>query len=80
MTVEWVDAVPQPTRNGKWARICDELRTRPGQWARVHTSTSTAFATMLKQGKLGGSAPGEFEATCRRNVDGKYEIYARYVG
>lgn len=80
MAVEWVDEVPDRRRVGKWHRICDELRSKPGHWAKVYTASNTAFATMLKKGELGGSKPGEFEATCRRSPDGKYDIYARYVG
>lgn len=84
MAVEWVTAVPEKKRAGKWVRICAELRvgakTRPGEWARIYTSGNTAFATMLKQGKLGDAVPGEFEALSRRNADGKYDIYARFVG
>lgn len=78
--VEWVDDVPDRKRMGKWAKICAELRTKPGHWAKVHSSSNTAFATMLKRGDLGDAQPGEFEATCRRTADGRYDIYARYVG
>jgi hypothetical protein len=78
--VEWVQEVPRRRRAGKWQAITSELRSRPGEWARVDTVSNTAFATMLKQGKLGDAEPGEFEATCRRNDDGSYDIYARYVG
>lgn len=79
MSVEWVDDVPERKRIGKWYRICAELRTEPGHWARVETASNTAFATMLKQGKLGDAAPGEFEATTRRRKDGQYDIYARFT-
>lgn len=81
MPIEWVDEVPERRRSGRWVRVTQELRARPGQWAKVDTGvTNTAFATMLKQGRLGNAEPGEFEATCRRNDDGTYDVYARYVG
>lgn len=79
MEIEWVEQVPERRRTGKWTRICDELRERPGHWAKVETASSTAYATMLKQGKLGDARPGEFEATTRRREDGDYDIYARCV-
>jgi hypothetical protein len=78
--VDWVEKVPQRKRRGKWFEITAALRTRPGQWARVATSTNTSYATMLKQGKLGDALPGEFEAESRRDDVGSYDIYARYVG
>lgn len=78
--IEWVTEVPDSRkRQGKWARICEQLRSRPGEWAKVYTSSNTAFATMLKQGKLGNAEPGEFSATCRRRTDGDYDIYAMFV-
>lgn len=78
--VDWVEKVPQRKRRGKWFEITAALRTRPGHWARVATATNTAYATMLKQGKLGDALPGEFEAESRRDDVGSYDIYARYVG
>lgn len=82
MSVEWVEKPPtaRSGRHGKWAQICAQLRERPGVWARCYTNTSTAYATLLKQGKLGNAMPGEFEAVARKNDFGSYDIYARYVG
>jgi 16S rRNA C967 or C1407 C5-methylase (RsmB/RsmF family) len=77
--LEWVSEPPRRIRRGKWTEILAALRARPGQWARVATTSNTGMATLLRQGKLGDAQPGEFEAVARRDDLGSYDIYARYI-
>lgn len=78
--VEWVSEPPRRRRRGgKWTVILAALRERPGQWARVATSSNTGMATLLRQGKLGDAQPGEFEAVARVDELGAFDIYARYI-
>jgi hypothetical protein len=69
-------------RRTKWTVILNELRGQPGKWARIAVNTkNTGYASMIKNGRLGGADPGEFEAVARRSTEGEdYDLYARYVG
>ena len=63
-----------------WYSIADQLRSRPGEWAKIRTATTkgTAGGTVrrIRIGKFKAFTPaGSFEAT-GRGVD----IWARYVG
>lgn len=71
---------PYTVRTGKWAAIAAELRARPGEWAKVSTSTSngTAYqiASQLRLGKYRPFQPaGQFEAVKRG-----FDVWARFVG
>lgn len=82
MSVEWRKPPRGSERNDSWASILNELRTRPGEWARVSTSATPGIASHIKTGKLGKAKPGEFEAISVKgnHTDDRRDIYARYVG
>lgn len=71
-------------RSTKHTAIAAELKARPGEWARIETSTSpnaaSSMANHISGARLKAYAPaGSFEAVSR-TVDGEYRVYARYVG
>jgi hypothetical protein len=66
------------------AGIARSLKDRPGEWAKIYTSeTSNPASTSAWQIRAGLLVPyrpaGAFEAVSRK-VDGKYRVYARFVG
>ena len=75
---------PPATKGGRgsnrWREILAKLQERPGQWALVLEGGSSANVSHIKSGVYGGGIPGAFEATGRKRPDGRYDIYARYVG
>lgn len=78
--LQWQDP-PTSRKAGKYARIAAELKKRPGKWALINTATTRATTTTIRQGKWPAFAPGgTFEAAAAKRPDGKYDIYARYVG
>jgi len=91
--VEFVDgpppdpAGPGNTGKGKWYRRCALMREHPGQWMRWEVtsySAATGAASRLRspnQNRTHGDAkPGEFEARHHTDENGKFWVYARYVG
>ncbi len=73
--------VTPPSARREWRITLDQLRERPGVWALVATDVATSAANQIKRGRLGGAAPGEFEATLRGIRNGRADkLYARYVG
>lgn len=67
---------------GKHAQIAEELRSRPNEWAIIEENGHASLSTYVNSAKGKAYAPaGTFQATTRRNADGKrYTIYAKYVG
>ena len=56
--------------------VRDTLRSRPGEWAVIHKSSSASLAQLIRTRDAG------FEAVSRVTGTGdeKYSIFARYVG
>lgn len=78
--IQFVDAPPPQRNQHKNQDIADALRKRPGEWAHIGTGNPSR-ATNIKTATLRAFAPaGSFEAVARNLVDGKGDIYARYVG
>lgn len=88
--VVWEDPPPARLgrrSRGRWEAIFAQLRERPGVWALVAVMAkapdrkhgaherAAAQARNIRNGRVGGAAPGEFEAVAR-----KERVYARYVG
>lgn len=74
---------PNPTKGtGKHAEIAAKLRSKPGRWALIQESVSGGVTvTIVKTAKFAAYEPaGAFEATSRRRPDGRFDIYARYLG
>lgn len=68
----------------KYDLLANELRSRPGQWALVlddgSSGKASGLATHIRLGQVLCFTPtGDFDAVTRV-VDGKYLVYARYVG
>lgn len=64
--------------------IAQQLKDRPGEWAWIRNGKSRGAAASIAYHMKIGTSPafrpeGSFEAVSR-NVDGKYRIYARYIG
>jgi hypothetical protein len=87
--VEWGDPPPTNARSGGYSvlgPILKALREKPGQWAKVASSTTSDMAGGIKTGRYVDARPaGAFEATSRlagRTDRGTamYDVYARYVG
>lgn len=79
--LKWQDP-PQDPRgrkpgHGRWKMVADELRSRPGEWALVLVG-SASNVQRIKRGE-DSMGPG-FDATSRRRPDGKFDVYARFVG
>lgn len=77
--LEWAD--PPSKGSVDWTLVASELRARPGEWAIVDRNATVARGTAIKKGRIEAFQPaGSFEATMRGNGDGRYTVYARYVG
>ena len=88
--IRWEDPPPSKRTGaypGKYVRIADALRQRPGEWAVVSEDSQGNLAYYIKHGKLKGfSPPRSFEAVSRINPG--YEsrnnmrstVYARFIG
>lgn len=81
--IVWEDPPPKAThkRASKVAPFFDALREHPGKWALYkEASTSASVCTQIKSGRGYPVTPGEFDAATRKNEDGTYRIYVRFVG
>lgn len=75
--------LPEPTGRqasyGKWSVIADELRSHPGEWAKVDAAETVPSArnrqAAIRNGRLSGMPRGQFEAVTRG-----LDIWARFVG
>ena len=64
-----------------WRRVADALAERPGQWALVAEGYHREAVQQIKQGELSAFRPvGAFDATARSRGNGKFDIYARFIG
>lgn len=74
--LEWKEpptGVGRGNNRGRWAKIAEQLKERPGEWALVARDEWVSNSTTSLQ-KYG------CEATCRGVVNGKAEeVYARYI-
>lgn len=81
VTVEWQTPPPPRLSNGvRWLSEADELRTRPGEWARItdgrspHSARSMVW--QINSGALVAFRPaGDYEGCAR---DGT--VFARWLG
>lgn len=61
------------------------LRERPGEWARIrggytNPTAARAYAAIVRKGRQLGIDEGEFETATRKNDEGTWDVFARYVG
>lgn len=74
--LKWQD--PPPSKGGrkaKWPIVGEQLKAHPEQWALVAESVSGGASGSVKRG-LGPN----FQIATRTRTDGKFDVYARYVG
>lgn len=80
----WEAPPERRTHSSKWQKIAAELRSRPGEWARICEVGSISLATNtagnIRRGNYKGIVAGEFETRSVTPKDGPYYVYARYVG
>lgn len=82
--IRW-EAPRDSKTKGRWDRVADELRARPGEWAIVEllekNNNASRLVSSIRRGVTTSFAPaGTFEAAQRTRDDGGFAIYARYVG
>lgn len=79
--IEWSEPPDNPRAlgNTKYGAVAAQLKSRPGEWAKIADFTSPQsarnFAGNLRRGLGVWSPKGHFEAVAR---EGK--VWARYVG
>jgi hypothetical protein len=83
MPVEWTQPPKVARSKTAWDEVADQLRSRPGEWARVARAVSPATATAIKNGIIVAfRPPGTFDATTgeRDKAKNRCDVYARFVG
>lgn len=83
--LRWEDP-PEPKPGGRrrdprpWALVAAQLRDRPGNWALIEDAcTNPNLTTRIKTGKGWWAPAGAFEARALA-ADGRFLVYARYIG
>lgn len=82
MTVEFVDELPHALRtHGRQEEIRIACRANPGKWAvyKVGARNSSVFATIRKDKVRATNQWDGFQAAVRRQPDGTYIQYVRYM-
>lgn len=81
-TVTWEEP-PDPQRRYDWSAIADELKSRPGEWAKVFNNDRASIVTALRQGAIRVLDPElGFESRTRNNVrepERRCSLYMRWV-
>lgn len=81
---EWSDP-PTQTRgravSEKWQAVADELRSHPGQWAKIAENASPSIASSINKGGYRSFRPkGSFQAVSRSDGENGFNVWAVYVG
>lgn len=75
--LQWIEPPSKGRRGakpGKWSEIANTLRGNPGAWALVSGEEGSS-------GSRARAMPAdEYDVTSRVREDGRYDVYARYVG
>lgn len=72
---------PPPRSAAKHQEIAEELRDHPGQWALALEAVHSTNARVIQQALNRVYQPaGSFQAVSRKRPDGKFDIYARFLG
>lgn len=89
-TLVWQDPPPPGGAAGRtalWPQRLAPFMANPGKWGIVHTYSNASTASSLKkkfrEGVLrvpDGTAAADFEFVGRKNDDGKFDVYCRYLG
>lgn len=81
--IEFVNSVPRDNhRRYNWDDITAQLKAKPGEWAIIEAegakgtnSAAQATSRNIRNGRIKGIEPGEFDAVTRGSV-----VYACYKG
>lgn len=65
---------------GPYIPLFKACRENPGQWFQLQDRKHSSVTGAIRNGRIKGAAPGEFEAVSRNTKDTKGDIYVRYVG
>jgi hypothetical protein len=83
-TTEWVtwEAPPPPRSGYDWMEIANQLRSRPGEWAKIFDDGRISIVNAIRQGNVGALNPVlGFEVRTRNNVRApvrKCSLYMRW--
>jgi hypothetical protein len=81
--IEWGDPPPPnfgPGSTGVWARRLAPFKERPGTWGRYPQRVWRGLPDHIREGRVAGVNPQEWEVTSRNN-DGSYcDLWVRYIG
>ena len=79
--IKWQEPPTDGRIRGQWEKVAAALRGRPGEWALVRERADASQAIRIKRATIPAFSPaGSFEAVSRKREDGKFDVYARYVG
>lgn len=75
---------PSDSRSAFWRAVAEQLREVPGKWALVCDESEWGYAGgiagQIINGRLAAFRPAGTFAATTRTVDGKYRVYARFIG
>jgi len=82
MTVIWEEP-PRRNHRQQLADLCQQLREKPGEWARLDVfptlKVAQITASQLRTGKVEGITKGDFEFTSHKLEDGTAAIWGRFL-
>ncbi len=83
--MKWEDPPPPPSGPGSKGQFFEEikeLRSHPGEWAKLSEDISASYTAIIRKGQSGFSPPGAFQAVVRKisGTPKRGVLYVRYVG
>lgn len=85
ITVETASELPPGNKQGRsrskfYTEIAVTARKNPAEWVVLKGYKSAAIASHMRKGKYPAINPDDHEIECRRENDGTYSLYLKYVG
>ena len=85
ITVETVSELPPDNKRGRsrskfYTEVAVKARKNPAEWVVLKGYKSAAIASHMRNGKYPAINPDDHEIECRRESDGTYSLYLKYVG
>lgn len=84
MTLEWSEPPSSARRRGKWSKVFEDLKTKPGEWAKLSEGKPRNCYSLA--GRLRKLGEGDYEITSRTTASGggedddKAGVWGRYIG
>lgn len=77
--------LPPDNRKGRkrsrfYTDVAVQARKNPAEWVVLKGYRSAAIASHMRAGKYPAINPDDHEIECRRETDGRYTLYVKYVG